>query len=203
MDLFKGLLKDSKTFVGYCVDKCKEHGLVEVRRQKMTNGLVMVVYNVVQHPTKGSEALINAWNNLWTDGFVKTYTVTTFPFNVIFSLELDKTIIGVCGYNKYENVIHLHSLAIAKTHIKKGFARGFCECLLEYSRTEGDYMLAGVTVNMPKWLPAFYESLGFEYVDDTDVRFGCCLEYKYPRIFSGQPLQWMFQNKDMRSSFSK
>ena len=194
MDFVRGLVKDGQSFVGFCADRCKTHGIVEIHRFTYDVSLTMVIYAVtVSNVSNVSNVsvLIKEWNKLWTCGFDKTYTIKTIPFTIVFSLELDNKIIGVCGYNKYDEVIHLHSLAIAKEYLKKGYARKFCENILAFSKTKGKYLIAGVTMNTQTWLPDFYKSLGFEFVDDMDPRFAACLEYKFPRLFSSCPLIWM------------
>lgn len=188
------MLKGIVSLFDYCKDKCYIHGFREIRRQTLDikRGLVATVFEVevMAQNVQNSQLLLNKWNALWNDGFIKTYTLKTCPFNTIFSLELNGEIIGVCGYNLYGNVVHLHSLAIAKKHLSKGYARGFCRFVVDFSTPKG-FLLLGVAITSPKWLFKFYHSLGFEYVEDGDARFEDCTEYKWPRVFSSDTIQWM------------
>jgi N-acetylglutamate synthase-like GNAT family acetyltransferase len=138
---------------------------------------------------------------MWMDGYNKKYTLKSLPFTMIFSISLPdgQQEVGVCGYNEYSDVIFLHSLAIKKKYLKKGYSRPFCEFVTKYAQHQKKILVLAVSIHAEKWLAPFYETMDFKYVTEEHTdKFNNCLEYKFPRLFSADELIWMFNDSHLK-----
>lgn len=202
MDRIFILLNDGRRFLKYFHDKCgdSKKGIVLSGEPKaIGHGLVFFVYQATSTGISDSRSniLIRRWNEIWEHGFGKTASFSSLTFDVVFSLELNGQVIGVAGYNKYDGVIHMHSLALAREHLRKGYSLGFCREMIRFATSQGHtLLLIGVDVEPAAWLLAFYKQLGFRLVENSSshdrLKFQKCIEYKYPWMFSTTCLKWMF-----------
>lgn len=187
-----------KSVFGYLKETTKHHKLVKCESydNKDTSTSIHVYKVVHDKDVKNfwsvvTPPILGQWNKIWNDIYGKTYTLSSLPFAVIFSLELGDKVIGVCGYNTYENskVAYFHSLAI----MEKGYARSFCQHAIDYakSRKDVEILLIGVSVKAHKWLFDFYERMGAKYMAHRKFApgfFDKCIEYR----LSSEPTRWMF-----------
>lgn len=195
-----------KSVFNYVKENCTTHKLVKCDSFANIDSETSIhVYAVVQDKSaqnnpwgaKPPTHLLDQWNKIWKDAYGLTFTLKCIPFAVIFSLQREQKVIGVCGYNTYPNskIAFFHSLAITE----KGYARSFCQHAIDYAKDQEniDTLLIGVSAKANKWLFDFYQRMGAVPLSQNHkFDLNKCIEYRLSR----EPLKWMIMKKDQKLS---
>lgn len=104
-------------------------------------------------------------------------TGETFPMSrlegavrngLLLIAEAGDAIVGFAASEPYDNLLHLHALAVHPDHGKQGLGRKMVLEVIEESRRRG---LAGVTLTTfedLRWNAPFYKKLGFRILDPKE-----------------------------------